>query len=68
MPPGPINSPDRESLLAALHPAEVGYLYFVANGDGYHTFSKTNEEHVKAKKEFQKVRRRIKQQKRATNG
>tara|TARA_B100000315_G_C14591377_1_gene596043 strand:- start:5624 stop:6667 length:1044 start_codon:yes stop_codon:yes gene_type:complete len=67
LPPGPINSPDKESLLAALYPAEVDYLYFVANGNGYHTFSKTNAEHLKAKKEFQKVRR-MRQQKKETNG
>ena len=59
LPPGPINNPGFESIKAALYPAETEYLYFVARGDGYHTFTKTNREHINAKNEFQKVRRRV---------
>ena len=63
LPPGPINNPGIESIRAALNPAETDYLYFVAKGDGYHTFSKTKEEHNKAKRQFQKVRREARRKK-----
>jgi len=48
LPPGPICSPGLPSLLAALRPANVPYLFYVARGDGYHTFSRTYEEHLRA--------------------
>ncbi|MEA1880963.1 MAG: endolytic transglycosylase MltG [Candidatus Marinimicrobia bacterium] len=63
LPPGPINNPGIESIKAALYPAETEYLYFVARGDGYHTFSRTQEEHTKAKRKFQKLRRKARRQK-----
>jgi UPF0755 protein len=59
LPPGPINSPGRESIRAALYPADSDYLYFVARGDGYHTFSRTQVEHNRAKRKFQQVRRKV---------
>ena len=60
LPPGPINNPGIESIKAALFPTESDYLYFVARGDGYHTSSKTEKQHNKAKRDFQKVRRNAK--------
>ena len=48
LPPGPICSPGRSSLEAALFPADEPYLYFVAKGDGSHRFSRTFGEHQKA--------------------
>ncbi len=49
LPPGPIANPGASSLAAALHPAETGFLYFVAkpNGDG-HAFSSNLAAHNKA--------------------
>ena len=48
LPPGPIANPGLPSLLGALHPANTPYLFYVARGDGSHTFTKTYEEHLKA--------------------
>ena len=48
LPPGPINSPGRASIEAALHPAAVGYLFYVARPDGSHIFSSTYAEHLRA--------------------
>lgn len=48
LPPGPIGAPGAAALDAALHPAEADYLYFVANADGSHTFSRTLTEHNRA--------------------
>lgn len=45
LPPGPIASPGRSSLLAAVKPARTGYLYYVAKPDGTHAFSATLGEH-----------------------
>ncbi|MFQ6676851.1 MAG: endolytic transglycosylase MltG [Fidelibacterota bacterium] len=59
LPPGPINNPGKESIMAALYPNENEYLYFVARGDGFHKFSKTEKEHLIAKKKFQKIRREV---------
>ena len=64
LPPGPINSPGKKSLLAALYPEENEYLFFVAKGDGYHTFSKTEKEHNRAKKKLQKLRKALKRNRR----
>lgn len=49
LPPMPIASPGEASIHAALYPADSKYLYFVAKGDGSHIFSKTYNEHLKAK-------------------
>ena len=62
LPPGPINSPGSKSLYAALYPADNRYLYFVAKGDGYHTFSNTEREHKRAKRAFQKIRRQVRKE------
>jgi UPF0755 protein len=46
LPPGPISSPGRASMLAALWPARHHYLFFVARPDGSHMFSETGEAHA----------------------
>lgn len=46
LPPGPVSSPGAASIEAALHPAEVPYLYFVADSTGRHIFTRTYREHL----------------------
>jgi len=45
LPVGPICNPGVSSFQAALRPAEVPYLYYVAKGDGSHVFTSTLAEH-----------------------
>jgi UPF0755 protein len=45
LPPGPIASPGRPSIEAALYPAKVPYKYFVAFPDGHHEFRATMAQH-----------------------
>ncbi|MBX6333196.1 MAG: endolytic transglycosylase MltG [Gemmatimonadaceae bacterium] len=54
LPPGPIASPGRASIEAALYPASVPYLYFVADSDGHHEFRTTFKEHTEAKAEVRR--------------
>ena len=54
LPPGPICSPGRESLEAALYPADSDYFYFVSKNDGSHHFSRTLREHALAVARYQK--------------
>ncbi len=48
LPPTPIAFPSQAAIYAAMHPANGTTLYFVANGDGSHTFTSTLEAHNKA--------------------
>jgi UPF0755 protein len=57
LPPGPIGQPGRASLHAALYPAAVPFLYFVAQPDGKHIFSTTYAEHRAAIARVKEMRR-----------
>jgi UPF0755 protein len=57
LPPGPISSPGRKSILAVLYPEKHSFYYFVANGSGGHVFSRTYDEHKKAVQSYRRFRR-----------
>lgn len=51
LPPGPIASPGRRSIQAAVNPSDTNYLYFVVDAtksDGSHKFSASSAEHENA--------------------
>jgi len=54
LPPGPIANPGKPSIMAALYPRDVDYIFFVSRNDGTHFFSSTLAEHNRAVQEFQK--------------
>jgi len=54
LPPGPIASPGSKSIIAALNPAPVDYIFFVSKNDGTHQFSTTLSEHNRAVGRYQK--------------
>jgi UPF0755 protein len=56
LPPGPICSPGRASINAALGGSDHPYFYFVAMGDGKSYFSVNLDEHNKAVNRYQKKR------------
>ena len=49
LPPGPIGAPGEAALEAALYPSDEPYLYFVARPDGTHIFTRSLEEHNRAR-------------------
>jgi len=57
LPPGPINNPGREAILAALYPEEHRLLYFVADGTGGHKFAATYSEHLRNQARYREWRR-----------
>jgi UPF0755 protein len=57
LPPGPIASPGLGALQAAVDPAPVNYLYFVARDDRTHTFSTNVTEHNRAVTRYRLMRR-----------
>ncbi len=57
LPPGPISSPSKSAIEAALNPAQTDYLYYVLNvekNDGSHHFYATGTEFSKGKEIYQK--------------
>jgi UPF0755 protein len=57
LPPGPICSPGRASIVATLYPDSTSQaIYFVAEGDGGHIFSRTLSEHLAAVRKVRESR------------
>ncbi|HEX2780978.1 MAG TPA: endolytic transglycosylase MltG, partial [Gemmatimonadaceae bacterium] len=56
LPPGPIASPGKASLVAALFPASVSYRYFVAHPDGHHEFNVDYRAHERAVAQLRRER------------
>jgi UPF0755 protein len=57
LPPTPIANPGRAALEAAVDPAPVPYLYFVARGDGSHEFNVDLARHTEAVARYRRVER-----------
>jgi UPF0755 protein len=55
LPPGPIASPGKPSIEAALYPANVPFIYFVAFPDGHHEFRRDLAGHEQAKLQARKA-------------
>jgi UPF0755 protein len=58
LPPGPIGNPGLDSLEAAAHPAQVGYLYYVVKPGtcGEHAFSSTFDEFERDRQRYETAR------------
>src|SRR5919109_1618663 len=59
LPPGPIASPGLDAIHAALEPAPVRNLYFVARDDRRHHFSTTMEEHNRAVARYRRMSSKV---------
>ena len=59
MPPGPICNPGPASIMAVLRPSATSFIYFVANGQGGHSFASTLAAHEENIRRYQaKLRNR----------
>jgi UPF0755 protein len=67
LPPGPIASPGKASLTAAVAPADVKYVYFVSRNDGTHVFADTLNAHNRNVQKFQVEYFRAQRAKRGAN-
>ncbi|MCQ2966155.1 MAG: endolytic transglycosylase MltG [Alphaproteobacteria bacterium] len=55
LPPAPICNPSRDAIFAALNPIESNDIYFVADGTGGHTFSRTFAGHQQNIRSWKRV-------------
>lgn len=46
LPPAPIDNPGMDSIMAALHPAKTGYLFYLTGTDGQMHYAKTYAQHL----------------------
>ncbi len=58
LPPGPIASPGGDALQAAVAPQSVPDLYFVADGNGGHYFSRSLDDHIRAVERYRRLQRK----------
>lgn len=49
LPPTPLNSPGKASILASVNPEDVDYLFFLSKGDGSHYFTDNYDDFLEAK-------------------
>jgi UPF0755 protein len=59
LPPGPICNPGAAALEAASHPAKTDMMFFVADGQGTHRFSKYYDEHLEVQRAASGKRRAV---------
>jgi UPF0755 protein len=57
LPPAPIANVGMDAINAVLHPADTNYYYFVADGTGGHTFSRTLDEHNQNRSVWQMIKK-----------
>jgi len=60
LPPGPIASPGLKSIISALYPESVPYIFFVAQDDRTHRFSETAAQHAEAVRQYRMTKQGIK--------
>jgi len=58
LPPGPVANPSAAAIEAVLAPADTPYRFFVARGQGRHTFSASYAEHLAAVQRLRELRNR----------
>ena len=56
LPPSPICNPSKSSILAVSNPLKTDFLFFVADGEGGHNFSKNLKQHNRFVKEYRKLK------------
>jgi UPF0755 protein len=60
LPPGPIASPGLKSIVSALYPENVPYIYFVSQDDRTHRFSQTAVQHAEAVRQYRMMKQGVK--------